>query len=280
MNQRGRILIEGIVSLGVASIALASLVTLLATISHTAVRLSQSHQGVVATTKVYAAITAALRARERSRLPFAAQITQPPRLELTHGVAHPLAALSGATRPKEGSDILSVVELAQRCRGTVREAHASASSIVATVCDISCRIRRDEFKSYLLYAIDGARQVIGDLSAVSPSCVEVRGSVTSGLVGALTTFTSAPIVFAPVEREYSLFVDANDTFRIASHVGRNIVENQPITQGVASLAVSSARDARGVITFKVAVRPRQGRALESFIIPRLSERQIWNEVLP
>lgn len=267
-------------SLGVASITLAVLATLHANISQTAARISRANQNIVATTKVYAALSAALRSRERNRLSFATQIGRPPLLRLPSGGAHPLGALIGATRPREGSDILTVVDVAHRCRGSITKAIVSGDAVTATACGLACRVQPDEFKSYLLYSIDGARQVVGEVSSLSDSCVEVRGTAIAGVVGARRAFTSSPIIFAPVEREYSLFVDTTDTFRIASHVGPRIVENQPVAQGIESIDISSDQRERGVTTFAVVVRPRLGKELSTFIIPGLAERWIWNEVLP
>lgn len=280
MSERGRILIDSVISLGIASISLVTLVMLFTNVSQTAVRISRAHRSMVATTKTLAALSAALRARERNRLSFAVQVTRPPFTRLTNGTDHPLAELTGATRPREASDILSVVEIAHRCRGPVTRATVSGSSLTATVCGLSCRLQSEAFKSYILYAIDGPRQVVGDVSTISDSCVEVRGTVTPGIVGAHNTFISSPIIFAPVEREYSLFVDTTDTFRIASHVGQRVVENQPITQGLTSIEVTSERHERGAIIFRILARPRFGKEISTFAIPALGERSIWNEVLP
>ena len=280
MSIRGRILIEGVVSLGIASIILAALVTLFTTISQTAVRISKAHSSVVATTKVYAAVSTALRVRERNRLSFATQITRSPQLRLPHGVAHPLAVLKGNTGPRDNSDILSVVEVAHRCRGTVVQATTNNDSITMTVCGLACRPQPDEFKSFLLYGIDGARQIVGEVSLVSQYCGEVRGTAIEGLVTEHRLFTSMPLVFLPVEREYSLFVDRTDTFRIASHVGMRIVENQPVAQGIEKISITPIGHERGVSTFHILIQPRIGKVLAAFVTPSLAGRFIWNEILP
>lgn len=277
---RGRILIESVVSLGVASIALAALVALLTNVSHTALRISQAHHGVVATTKAHAALSSALRAREKSRLAFAVQSARGAHPRLANGGEHPLSRLTGATAPREDSDILSVIEVAQRCRGTVTEAVMQGDTISAKVCGIACRIQPDDFKSFLLYAIDGVRQLVGGIAPISQTCFEVRGTSIDGLITTQRTFTSSPLVFAPVEREYSLFVDGTNTFRIASHIGMRIVENQPVTQGIKAFEIKQIRHAGGVSIYDVVIHPQAGQALSSLVIPGLAERHIWNEILP
>jgi hypothetical protein len=277
---RGRILIESVVGLGVASITLTGLVVLLTNVSHTALRISHAHSGVIATTKAHAALSSALRAREKSRLAFAVQSARGARPRLPNGGEHPLSRLTGATAPREDSNILSVIEVAQRCRGTVTEAVVQGDTITTKVCGLTCRIQSDDFKSFLVYAIDGVRQIVGGISPVSQACVEVRGAAIDGLVTTQRTFTSSPLVFVPVEREYSLFVDGTDTFRIASHIGMRVVENQPITQGITAFEITKIQHARGVSTYGVVVRPQAGQALSSLVVPGLAERRIWNEILP
>lgn len=277
---RGGVAIESVVGLGLASITLTALVVLFTNVSHTALRISQAHRDVIATTKGFAALSSALRARERNRLPFAIQITQGARPQTAHGGEHPLSRATGGTAPRADSDIISVVDVAQRCRGVVTRATIEGSAITAMVCGLPCRIGPDEFKSYLLYAIDGARQIIGDIIPTSTNCVEVRGTTINGLVTATPSFTSSPLVFAPVEREYSLFVDSTGTLRIASHVGFRVVENQPIARGIAGFTIQKVSHALGVTPYTVEIRPLAGKPFSSIIVPGLAERGLWNEILP
>lgn len=277
---RGRILIESIVSLGIGSIAVTALASLFTTITHTAAKVSKAHSSIVATTKVYAALSAALRTHERNRLSFATQIVRAPPPRSPGGTTHPLATLRGASGPREGSDILTLIEVAYRCRGVVTQATMNNSDITATICGLTCRIQPDEFKSFLLYAIDGARQITGEIAMTSQTCAEVRGTSLDGMVTTRRAFTSPPLVFAPVDREYSLFVDTTDTFRIASHVGMRIVENQPVSQGIEAIHIGRKQHGDGVSTFAVVIRPRVGKELSTFVTPSLAQRFIWNEVLP
>ena len=277
---RGRILIESIISLAVTSITLTALVLLLTNISHTALRISHAHSGVIATTKAYAALAAALRAREKGRLAFTVQSAHGAHPRLPSGGEHPIARLSGTTAPREDSDILSVVEIAQRCRGTATDAVIRGESISTKVCGLTCKIQPDDFKSFLLFSIDGVRQIVGGIRPVSQTCMEVRGTTIDGIVTTQRSFTSAPLVFVPVEREYSLFIDGTATFRIASHIGMRIVENQPITQGIRAFELKKSVHPRGASTYEVTIHPQAGQAFSSIVVPGLAERHFWNEVLP
>jgi hypothetical protein len=273
-------MIESVVSLGIASITVTALLTLLTNISRVALRISQAHHDVIATTKAYAALSSALRTRERCRLAFAVQSHDGDDTQLTYGGEHPLSRLTGASAPRRDSDILSVIDVAQRCRGNVTQAMIRDSSISATVCGLTCRIRPDEFKSYLLYAIDGVRQIVGEVTPVSPACAEIQGTIVTGLVTQQRSFTSSPLVFAPVDREYSLFVDGAGTFRIASHVGTRVLENQPITHGLKGFKIEKSLHAQGAATYRVVLRPQAGKDVSTILVPGLAERNIWNEILP
>lgn len=280
MNAHGRILLESLVSMGVSSLLISSLAALSSTISQTAARVSQAHQGIVASTKVYSTLSSALKTRERNRLAFATIVTQSPNFFIGLETIHPLKSMKGATAPRDSSDVLSVIDIAHRSQGRVVAVAIAGSSITATVCGLAHRPSPDEFKSYLFYSVDVVHQVTGSVSPISPSCVEVRGSSISGLVTTRREFLSAPILFAPVEREYSLFVDTTSTFRIASHVGARLTENQPITSGIAQIRLEEDAHGRGISTFAITIKPSIGKPLMAFVTPGLAQRRIWNEVLP
>ena len=279
MNAHGRILLDTVVSMGVASLALAVLVALATNISHTAIRVSHAHQGVIASTKTYAALSAAVRTRERNRLPFSVLISNAPRFSLPNGTTHPLKSLTGSSRPREASETISLIDVAHRYRGTVLEAKVSNSNINAKVCNLASYPATDEFKSFLLYSVDAVHQIVGTVSPLSQSCIEIGGTTISGLVTSERSFRSIPTVFIPVEREYSLFVDTTGIFRIASHVGTRITENQPIVQGIESVRIAEIPHAHGVSTFTFRIKPNSGQELISFLTPGLAQRSIWSEVL-
>lgn len=280
MNERGRILLDNLIALGIASLAIAALVTLFTNISHTALRISQAHQGIIASTKAYAAISAALRTRERNRLFFAATVSSGPQFLVQNGGEHPLKGLTGATRPREASDILSLVDVAFRYRGRILEAKSSGSHITAKICGLPSNPSTNDFKSYLLYSIDAVHQVTGTIASISQSCVEFSGSAVFGLVTTERGVPASPQVFVPVEREYSLFVDTTGTFRIASHIGSRITENQPIAQGLEAVRIAEVPHGQGVSTFALTITPNGGRDLRAFVTPALARRYLWNEVLP
>jgi len=280
MSERGEILLEIVWSMGITSLVISALVVLVTNVSHTVGRISRAHEGVLAATKVLAATSVALKVRERNRLPFASTITKPPLFASTSGTKHPLSNLDGPTAPRSASDILSVVDLAQRYRGDVKEPVMSGTTISAKVCGFARVPPSPDFKSFLLYSVETAYQVIGSLTPLSRSCAEIRGSLIQGLVTHETEFRSPPLVFIPVEREYSLFVDTTATFRIASHIGSRVIENQPIVTGIEHMTLRESRATDNITFFNLRVKPLFGREISALIVPGLSQRTLWGEVLP
>lgn len=276
---RGGILIEGIVTLAISGVVAAGLITLITNISKTSIRASQAHQGAISATKAYAAIFHALRTHERNRMDFAATISRPPLFILPHGNSHPLTRLSGPTKPNDTSDIVSLIDVANQYRGRVVEISQVAGEIKATVCGLIGIPSSDQFRSYVLYAVDQVYQITGTIYPVRSTCLTLSGNVISGIVSRRQALHSAPIVFAPVEREYSLFVDTTSTFRIASHVGDTILENQPIVGGIKSISIDESRYPRGVSIFRTTVSPLYGRPISLPITPGLSQRALINDVL-
>jgi hypothetical protein len=280
MNERGHTLIDAIWSMGIAGIILSTTLTLFTSISRLTAIVSGSNQGIIASMKVNAALTNALRVLERNRLAFAAQVTPGASMTLPHGGPHPLSSLSGSTAPLRTSDIVSIIDIAHRHRGTVTTSSFSGTSVDADICNLYSKIPTNEFKSYLLYTLDGVKQIVGEISYRGPSCIHLSGSSIRGVVSPQAEIVSHPMTFVPVEREYSLFIDRGSIFRIASHVGGRITENQPIIRGITSISVTPVRQPQGATLFTLRIQPVFGPLVTTFIIPGLSQRMLWNEILP
>ena len=279
-SEQGDIALDALWGLLLGSLALVSCAFLSSRVSSAAAFITQEVNGRFAAAKTIGAITGALLALDRNRQPFAAQITSGGTLRFSNGVRHPLASISTTSGPRSDSDIITVIDLDNRYRGAVTTATISGASIDATVCGLASRIPSSAFKSYLILTIEGARQVVGEVVPISSTCARLMGSSIQGAVSGTAAFPSRPLIFVPIDREYSIFVDRAANLRLASHTGNILLENQPITPNVDSITIASARRASGVPIFKLTVRPRSGREISHFIITALAQRYAWNEVLP
>lgn len=278
--ERGDIALDALVGLLLGSLALVSCAFLSSRVSSTAAFITREVNGRLAAAKTIAVVTGALFALDRNRQPFAAQITSGSTLRFPNGVRHPLASISTTSGPRTDSDIITVIDLDNRYRGAVTAATISGTTIEATVCGLSSRIPSGAFKSYLILTIEGARQVVGEVMPISSTCARMMGSSIQGAVSGESAFPSRPLIFIPIDREYSIFVDRATNLRLASHTGNILLENQPISRGVDSISIGAERRSNGVPIFKLTVRPTSGRELSNFIIPALAQRKIWNEALP
>jgi hypothetical protein len=279
-SQRGDVALDALWGLFLGSMALLACAIVSARISVTASRLTAHMNGRLAAAKTISVVTGALRSLERNRQPFAAQIFSGSSLLLSNDVRHPLALLSGTSNPRSDSDIISIIDPETRFRGTVTSTSFSGTSVTATICGLTTRIPSGTFKSFLLYTVEGVKQVVGEARAINTTCAMLSGTSIQGVVSASPSFTSRPLHFAPVDREYSIFVDRNANLRLASHTGSLILENQPLTRGIEKLMVEKRAGSDGTTIWKLRVKPSQGGEISHFIVPALAQRHIWNEVLP
>lgn len=278
--ERGALALDALWGLLLGSFALVSCACLCSRVSSAAAEITREVNGRLAAAKTIAVVTGALFSLDRNRQPFAAQVTSGIELRLPNGLRHPLASISTTSGPRAESDIITVIDLDNRYRGAITTSTISGASIEATICGLSSRIPSTAFKSYLIYTIEGARQVVGEVIAIDSSCARLRASSIQGVISAEAAFPSQPLIFVPIDREYSIFVDRAGNLRLASHTGNIILENQPITRNVDSLNLREERRSNGVPIFKLTVRPNAGREIAHLIIPALAQRNIWNEALP
>jgi len=279
-SERGDIALDALWGLLLGSLALVSCAFLSSRVSSVAAGITQEVAGRLAAAKTIAVVTGALFSLERNRQPLAAQVTPGSSLRLPNGLPHPLASLSTTSGPRADSDIITVIDLDNRYRGAITAAKVSGASIDLTVCGLASRIPSGAFKSYLIFTIEGARQVVGDVVPITSTCARFQGSSIAGVVAADSSIPSRPLVFVPIDREYSIFIDQAANLRLASHTGRSILENQPISRNIDSIAIVVARRSDGVSIFKLTVRPSSGREISHFLIPSLAQRHVWNESLP
>lgn len=280
MNERGFSMIESLWSILLSSLILTTLLVITTNASRGVYTISNTQRSLQATQQCSTLLEVSLRALETNRLSFAATITRGDQLRLANGTRHPLASLSGTTAPRPDSDILSVVGVSFQHHARLVEPHIIGNTITARVCDSLTKIVSGDFKSFIVYTLSGPHQVVGQLTSSTQGCYNLTGTFISGLVSQPDGEMGTPLSFIPVDREQSVFIDRSGNLRIASHVGARITENQPLTRGLRSLRISQTRDAHGLSIFDVTIQGSAGQPFIASIIPGLTQRFIWNEVLP
>lgn len=276
----GFVLMELLWSLIVLAVTLPGVALYLTNLTRTTKYLSDTHQTSLTTLKTFAVLSSALKAVERNRLECATVVTQGSSPLLPSGGRHPLSSLTGTSAPRPESDILTVIDLAPLYRGRIEAITALGSSIEARICGAARRPTSGQFKSYLLYTLAGPAQVVGDATSSGTGCYSVNGTLISGVVSQATWLAASAHEVAPIDREYSIFIDRSGNLRLASHTGSRILENQPITRGLRSLDITETELSGGIRSFALTITPSTGRSLQGTVVPGLSRRSIWNEVLP
>jgi prepilin-type N-terminal cleavage/methylation domain-containing protein len=278
-TMRGFSLIECVVALGIT--ALLGLITLQTT--HYASTIITHHcQQIMArsiATKTALIVSASLTALERTQVPGLVYVTDGSAPLTRFGAPHPLSGVSTTSRPRPDSAIVTSVEIDPRYRGRVTQSAFSGSSVDLEVCHASDIPSSSQFRSYLAFGLQGVCQFTGTPTRSVNGCFSFSGTGTKGIFTDGYCQPASLLEFAPVAREFSLFIDRTGELRLVSHVGMRILENQPIARGLRSMAVSEERTSGGALLFRLSVIPGSSSPL-SFLLPAgLTRASIWSEVL-
>jgi hypothetical protein len=110
-------------------------------------------------------------------------------------------------------------------------------------------------------------------------CLSLSASNVTGLIAAECP-TQALLEYLPIIREFSLYIDTTGEFRLVSHAGLRILENQPIVRGLRSLDVTTIRAGYGSLFFNVSLYATSLRKHTFLIAGGLTtDENNWNEVL-
>ena len=278
---RGFSLIECVIALGIS--ALLGLITVQTT--HYAATIITHHSQQIAAravaTKAALIISASLASLERTHLPGLFQVADGDALITTSGIAHPVSGVGSTSRPRAGSAVITSVEIDPRYRGRVRESTLSGASANLTVCQAMGIPSSSQFRSYLAIGLQGLCQFTGVITPSGNGCFLFSGTVTKGLFTNGNCQPASLLEFAPVVREFSIFIDRTGELRLASHVGMRILENQPIARGLRSLALAEMPEPNGALLFRLIVVPStsSSRPLHFLLPAGLTRASIWSEVL-
>lgn len=230
-------------------------------------------------TKAALVVSASLTALERTHISGIVAITHGNDLTTPFGHRHPLAKLSGTSKPRLESDILSSIAVDPRYRARVTKAHFEGSSLELEACEMSDLPNKDQFKSYLAIGLQGACQIVGTPTPVGSHCVAISGTMISGLLNSAPCIAASIHELLPISREFSLFIDQTSQLRLASHIGLYVTENQPLTRGLRSMTVNEIGDTSGVTAYKVSFRGSTRRLLTFLMVGGLTREAMWNEIL-
>ena len=277
---RGYSLIECIVGITIAGLLSVLIARSTQLLSSQLSQITLSIEQRLATIKSVSLIAIGLSALEKTRQSELLVVVNGSNLRLPHGGPHPLIGISSSSKPRSHSDILSVIELDPWYQGRVVESQVTSREIQITVCGTASRPSPERFKSHILLGIGGVCQVTGIPQAGPSGCFTLTGSATRGLVHPSPNCARGSFhEYIPVSREYSLFVDRNGEFRLASHVGMRILENQPISRGLREVTIRWLATEHDTRFAKVSVRGSLSSPLRFLFPTSLRSTPIWNEFL-
>lgn len=275
---RGYTLLECICSLCIVALLTAGVTQ----VTHRSVTILNSTSDALeqrfAMIKVATVICAALAALERTHVPGLVTTTDGARPTTPHNTAHPAAGLTGNTRPRADSTILSVVEVEPRFRGRIIRSSFTTNTISVEVCGAVEVPSPNTFRSHLVVGLSQLCQLTGTPQRTSSNCFSLSGSFVSGVVSNQCPRQSL-LEYVPISREQSLYIDRTGEFRLISHVGSRIIENQPIARGLRSLDIIGLQPAADAIIYRIDVHASATRSHRFFFAGGLTREALWNETL-
>jgi hypothetical protein len=275
---RGYTLLECICSLCIVAMLTAGV----AQVTHRSVTIlgttSDALEQRFAITKTGTVISAALAALERAHVPGLVTTTDGARPTTPHNTAHPAAGLTGNTRPRADSTILSVIEVEPRHRGRIIRSSFSTDAVSVEVCGAVEIPGPNTFRSHLVIGLSQICQLTGTLQRTGNNCFSLSGSFVSGIVSNNCSRQSL-LEYVPILREQSLYIDRTGEFRLLSHVGSRIIENQPIARGLRSLDIVGLRPTPDAIIYRIDVHASATRSHRFFFAGALTREELWNETL-
>jgi prepilin-type N-terminal cleavage/methylation domain-containing protein len=277
---RGYTLIECLC--GLSLLGLISAVTIRFT-QHTSAIVSNTTAQIdsrLSITKTALTISAALSTLERSHLPGLVSLSNGSWPRTPYGGEHPVLGVGPTSRPRPESDIISFVEIDPRYRGRIHQSSFSGESIEVTTCGSPLIPAPDQFRSHLVVGLSGSCQITGTPQPTSAGCFTLSGHQTQGLLHSRTGCPSSSLLeYAPIVREFSLFIDRTGELRLVSHTGMRILENQPMTRGLRSLRLLPSLTPAGVQFFSVQITASNTPTHTFTVFGALTQGSLWNEIL-
>ncbi len=253
-SSRGFTLLECLVSCTLSCIILSTTLILTGTITRTTYSLHQRARSERALIITQSHLESALLNLESHRLPVGWRVTHGCQIKLASGSLHPIAKLKTTSAPRSDSDCLSVQMLLPSHLAEIQDVKYQNGTWKILGCRSDKKERNYiEIRSHYAYGIEGLIQIAHGGSSLNTACYQVEGSKIDSLFTLSNNVRSLQTVI-PVAREFTLYVDKSSHLRYTSHVGSRLLENQPLVDGVRSIAVSEQTTVSNQLIFSFKIR--------------------------
>jgi hypothetical protein len=274
--EKGSSLLEMLVSLALGAIVLICTSTAIMAGSRLYAALSSTAEATIAREKTNAALGAALRALDRHRINGGWLVVSGTDLA---GMKHPLTRLRGTSAPRELSDILSVVEISPLNRGRIVSSYLHDTTLELRACDFPVPPSPSDTKSLLILGTSGLAHVSARIPREALGCLDLQANRLQSIFSTHRGPAGSFHTLLPIVREYSVFVDRTSQLRLVSHLGGQILENQPIARGISFIRVIHNSDSSGATHFTLTVKPIGGPASTTVVVITTTRRSLWSEIL-
>jgi len=219
------------------------------------------------TIKTFQAAQGVINAMDSQSLPLLPIISSDP--------AKLFTALRGARIPKLGSDSISAIALDLRLAIRILRIDDS----IYRGCYVQpSSLLRPQIRSLIALSPDG----IFELSTVRPvtlsnkPCFNLKVDLIPNSYWETTTMESKPYaeILIPVIQEFTIYLDQSNQLRYLAHVGREIIENQPLVGLVENLRFSLSFQ-EDLPILDISVTPLFGKAHRRILYGSTTHRGSW-----
>lgn len=283
-NDRGISVLEATCSLGFFAV----LITLASasidgakSISQTAERTFYRHNRITA---VHYFLDHSIRAGDTHRLAIPPRVHSNGDLRLPDQSPHPIMAITSATRPKPLSDAISATKVFPGIVLEVENPETTMNDqLINTRACSTLPLPEDQLNSFIGVSKDAISFQIGASTKIDAHCLLIKSFAGNHhLLGQAAGSRGAILTLLPIQSDFAVYVDTKNNLRFVSFMGEQLLENQPIVEGIENLHLRIEHSVEhGSIFYNLTTRTTltDGFSRKAKFFGRISRHHIWNTLL-
>ncbi len=229
-----------------------------------------------------------IREQDQNSLSYWPIVHKQGRIKFKNGLFNPISLRTDLLRPAPNSDAITGVSIHIKNTFIIK----SVSQIGADTTIIGCPKYGAQLinlpsnsPTYLLinaeraFEFEAQRRPWG---SPSNKCLELTGQIKSGMINDTTVATAGLFarVFVPIERIYTIYVDAAGRPRYLGHRDTNNIENQPLAAGPIGIRIKkNAWPSSSHTSIEVEYQLTGSRKIKKFYSTRLPQSNYLNWIL-
>lgn len=176
------------------------------------------------------------------RFPVIPRIHDHGRLTFTNGELLPLMHGIGSHQPDAQSDAITGLELDSIYSLWISQRTTTPTSIEAHAClEFSASARLNDYRSFLGLSSNSMIELITtSIQPITDKCFRIGLRPTKSVIldepaSSIGNFIQ---VLVPIAQQFTIYIDQGHELRFLTHLGAELLENQPIIGGIKALKIS------------------------------------------